>query len=85
MKVSEFEKKIWEVDQIRVVIRASKDTMVGDFTQINALDEGKTLSEYEDTRIIPRANGLEYEFVDGKGQIPRKSTKLKTLRASYSE
>jgi hypothetical protein len=39
MNVSEFEEEVWAIDRVRIVIRASENTPIGDYTWTKATSE----------------------------------------------
>jgi hypothetical protein len=84
MRVWEFEQAVWHIDHLRLVIRASRDGEVADFTQVNGAAAKTSLTEYLKTRIEPRINGSQYIVIDGNGETPHGKTSMETLRQSYS-
>ena len=83
MKVKEFEQKVWEVDKIRLVIRAPASEDVGDFVQKRASTETNTISEYEEDRLNKPLAGKEWVVINGSGEIVFRGTTLRVVRATY--
>ncbi len=83
MNVTEFEKRVWEVDGLRVVVRAPHKAIVQDFTWVNGADRGMRLTEYLNTRIYPRINPYEANVVTGDGSLPHGGTLVGKVRQSY--
>lgn len=85
MKASEFEDKVWEVDGIRLVIRAPEKHTVEDYSWTNAADQGSSIKKYADKRIIPKIGGCEWLILNGDGEEPNGRTLLRTVRDSYKK
>ena len=83
MNVGDFENAVRAVDRIRVVIRAGKNTQVGDFAWANGAPEGQSLTVYTRNRIQPRVGDLEFSVIDGYGSEPYGGTLLRNIRLSY--
>ena len=82
MEVWELEAEAWRRDHIRVVIRAARNVVVGDYAGQNAAQGTMRVSQYRD-RISQHLNGLELSVIDGHGSEPVGQTQLNTVRASY--
>jgi hypothetical protein len=83
MNVTEFEQKVWEVDRLRVIVRAPNNATVQDFTQRNAAGQGQRLTEYLEVRIYPRVAPYEVTIVRGDGSLPHRGTSVGNVRQSY--
>jgi len=83
MQVYEFEQKVWDIDHLRLVIRAARSEVVDDFHWVNAADENQTLVGYRNTRVVPKIGNREFSFVNGQGREPGGGILVKNLRASY--
>jgi hypothetical protein len=83
VQVSEFEKRVWEVDHLRLVIRAPATAVVQDFVRVNAADQGMRLTEYLSTRIKPLIGPYEAAVVRGDGAPTHGGAVLRTLRETY--
>lgn len=87
MTVSDFENKVWDVDGIKIVVRAPRNADIGDYTyHVNALDENKTISQFKQLRIDPalKATKFEYELLDGELKAIYGGRKLSGVRNSYA-
>ena len=84
MRVREFERAVWRVDRLCLLVRAPKEAMVQDFDLAKGADQGMTLAGYFKIRIAPRISGYEFAVVDGSGQMPNGNTKIGNLRQSYA-
>lgn len=83
MTVDELEKRIFEVEEFRVVVRAPHSDKVGDYDFKRKADRGGSLTNWCRSRLEPLINGHEYIVLDGVCGVPHGRTKLETLRASY--
>ena len=85
MRVYEFEEKVWEIERVRIVIRANSNEKVDrvyDF--VKAAPQGNTVTWFLNTRVKPRlANNMEVFTIDGSGNVPNGKTLLSTLRQTY--
>ena len=83
MTIDEFEKEVWRIDGVRIVIRAPRLDKVDDFNWVNAADESQSLTKYSNIRILPNIGDLPYSVVAGDGEEPNGKNSMKTLRKSY--
>lgn len=83
MKLGEFEKRVLEVEEVVIIVRANTNTDIGDFDYIRQAGGGTSVSDWLEKRIIPLLNGHEVSIIDGGYARPHGRTLMKTLRASY--
>ena len=83
MNVAEFEQKIFEVEEVRLVVRAPAGTQIGDYDFQRCAASGTSVTEWLKQRVWPRVNGLEVVVVDGSGAYPHGRTRMSTLRDTY--
>ena len=83
MNVMTFEEKVWEIDQIRVVIRAPWDKEVGDFDWKNKAADNSSITNWLDNRILPKIGGLSAIIIEGTGLKPHGRKTLDKVRNSY--
>ena len=83
MKVREFEAKAWQIDGIRLVIRASQDAQVKEFPRTNAAQSNKSIKWYQE-QIAVYVEGFDFTICSGQGGIPNGKTHIETVRASYA-
>lgn len=83
MRVDEFEKAVWEIDKIRIRIRAPVGKQIGDYGYRNWAAQTTSVTNWLATRITPKLNGHEVSVIAGDFSEPHGATYLKTLRASY--
>ena len=84
MTVSEFESAVWELEGIRIVIRAGKNEKVDMYWNERRIAGTKTLDRFWNLRIVGKLNGKDFAVFDGYGLQPRGQTLVQTVRASYS-
>lgn len=86
MKVCEFEDKVWEIERVRIVIRAKSNEEVQLYDFKRAAPEGKNnLTWFINKRVQPRlADNMEVVTIDGSGNVPRGKMLLSTLRQTYT-
>lgn len=85
MKVSEFEEKVWRVEGIRIVLRASPESVVADYDYKNAADERWRVTELIEKRIASRINGISTMVLQGNGNEPHGGVLLKNIRKGYAD
>jgi hypothetical protein len=88
MKLSDFEDKVWELEGIRLVVRAPSSTKVDDYSYKSAADKSWSVTEFLKKRVLPKLSSgddttHEVSVIEGNGEEPNGKTKLRTLRASY--
>ena len=83
MKVREFEDAVWQLEWIRVVVRAEADEEVEDYPFERKQSDATTVNSFLHGRIISRLNGKGFFVVDGHGEWPHGKTLLRTVRSSY--
>ena len=57
MKVEDFEQAVWEVETIRVVVRAPAGAQVAEYSNQNAADEKWGVEEWLRKRVRPKLSG----------------------------
>ena len=83
MTVEEFEARVWEVEDIRIVIRAPAGEEVDDYGYENAREANHTLAALIDQRIRPCIGDREVIAINGSVQRVHRGTRLRTIRTSY--
>lgn len=79
----QIEQRIFELEDVRVVVRAPSSTNLGDYAFQKKADKSASVSEWITTRVRPAIGDCEIVVIDGSGAIPHGRTKMSTLRASY--
>lgn len=84
MKVWEFEDKVWEIEGIRIVIRAASDEDVSNYTFKNSAQAGWRVTQFVEKKIQPRIGDNEVIIIQGDGEQPHGRVILRTVRRTYS-
>ena len=85
MRVKDFERRVFEVENIRLVIRANRDDVVGDIDWSEPSDGNWSKNDWFTRRIAPLTRGFETAVINGKGDIVHGRTRLRTLRNTYRD
>ena len=83
MKVIEFEKAIFEVEEVVVRVRAAQGVEVGDYDYERKAAHTTSVADWLAGRVVPCLNGLQVSVIDGTFTSPHGRTKMGTLRSSY--
>jgi len=83
--VEDFEEKVWEIDRIRIVVRAPAKDQVDDYNWQNSAAETQRVTEWLETRIVPKIGAREVIVIGGDGEEPHGRTLLRTLRDGYRD
>ena len=81
--VKEFEQRVWEVEGVRLVVRAKPTEDVEHYGFERAFDDNRTLQVLLKSRIRPCIKNYKVQAVKGDGTLAHTATKLRNLRASY--
>jgi hypothetical protein len=84
MKLADFEQQVWDVENIRIVVRADENDEVRDYNYKKSATETWTTKEFLNNRIGPRVGSKKVVVIRGDGKKTRGGVKLHNLRASYS-
>jgi len=84
MKVSEFEKRVWDLEHLRLVVRANRNEEVDEYDYKNAANENWRITEFVKNRVADRVDGREVTVIQGDGRVAHGNTLLYALRDSYS-
>ena len=84
MTIKELEKKVWQQDGVRIIVRDHSTSKVGDYNKKNAADENWQITTFLKNRIGHLLKGREIVVVGGDGQVVHGRTQLKTIRESYN-
>jgi hypothetical protein len=84
MKLAAFEQQVWDVENIRIVVRADENDEVKAYNLKRAADETWTTNKFLNNRIEPRVGSKKVVVIRGDGQKSRGNVRLHNLRATYS-
>ncbi|WIJ41348.1 hypothetical protein QPK06_20255 [Aeromonas veronii] len=85
MTVQELEETIWEIENIRVIIRAAEGQQVGNYGYQNAANQNWNVKKFLDDRVRPLVPGLEVIVIQGNGEEPHSRTLLRNVRPTYAQ
>lgn len=83
MKATEIENMVFELEEVRIVIRATWNQELGDFKYDRKAANTTSVSEWLDQRIRPLLNGHDVVVINGSGELPHGRTRMDRLRQSY--
>lgn len=83
MKVWEFEQRVYDLEEVRLVIRAAPNEEIGDYNYTRCAPSTTSVSEWLRQRVIDAVGGNEVSVVDGNGAYPHGRTRMSTLRSTY--
>ncbi len=80
---TDLERQIFELEEIRVVIRSNKNTEYSPYNYSRKAATNTSITEWYNTRLKPLLGGNEADIVDGNGNNPHGRTNIETVRNSY--
>jgi hypothetical protein len=83
MTPTEIEQAVFELEEVRIVIRAPIKARLGDFLYARQAANNASISEWLNQRIKPLVPDHTVVVVDGTGTLPNSRTSMATLRQSY--
>lgn len=85
VSVSEFERQVFELEEVKIVVRAPRGQSVPSYDYERKADKSSSVAEWSDKRLKPSLKDVEFEIVKGDGSVPHGRTKMETVRSSYKE
>jgi hypothetical protein len=82
--VAELERKIFELEEVRVVIRKKKEDKVSNYRYERKASMTSSITDLIDNRIKPLIGDAEVIVINGEGLQPHGRTKVETVRNSYA-
>ncbi|WP_046900343.1 hypothetical protein [Gluconobacter oxydans] len=84
ISASEFEKKVFEREEVKIVLRVPADQQVNDYPYARKVADNTTVTGWLEGRLTETlGSDIDVEIVDGKSTRPHGRTKMETLRATY--
>ena len=83
MTARQIEDRIRELEGVRVVIRANKNTPCGDYDYVNCASDNWRVSEFLSGRVRPAVGQHDVDVVRGDGKTASGNMLMRTLRDSY--
>ena len=84
MKLAAFEQQVWEVEGIRIVVRADENDELEEYGYKRAAPETWSTREFLENRIEPLVGDRRVVVIRGDGKKSYRSVKLRNLRETYS-
>jgi hypothetical protein len=84
MTPAEIEHAVFELEEVRIVIRAPVREGLSDFDYDRKAAGNTSITDWLDQRIKPLIGQHQVVVVDGTGALPHGRTKMDRLRDSYS-
>ncbi|MBZ9637805.1 MULTISPECIES: hypothetical protein [Clostridium] len=83
ISAAELERQIFELEEIRVVIRTNKTTQYDTYDYIRKAASNTSITDWYLTRLKPIIGEDEATIIDGNGTSPHGRTNIETVRNSY--
>ncbi len=83
MTVEKFEEKVWGLEGIRVIVRASTSDTVKDYNYRRRAQGTWRITQLLKKRINSKVGKKKVVVIEGNGEEPHGRTLLRTLRKSY--
>ncbi|MCU1716677.1 hypothetical protein [Pseudomonas sp. 5P_3.1_Bac2] len=83
ISVSAFEAKVFELEEVRIVVRADPNALVEDYDYQRGASGVTSITRWLDTRVKPLLGDFKAVVVDGEGSIPNGRTHMAKLKKSY--
>lgn len=83
ISVSAFEAKVFELEEVRIVVRADPNALVEDYDYQRGTSGVTSITKWLDTRVRPAIGEYKVVVVDGEGSIPNGRTHMTKLKKSY--
>jgi hypothetical protein len=83
MKPTEIEQAVFDLEEVRIVIRAPLKEDLGDFDYDRKAAGNTSISDWLEQRIKPLINGHSVVVIDGTGALPHGRTRMEKLRETY--
>ncbi len=84
MQAWKLEQKIFELEGVRIIVRAASDEKVGKYDYQRCATGSMSTADWLKTRVYPLTGDLEIVVVNGRGELPHGKTHMGTLRDSYA-
>ena len=85
ISIAAFEQKVFEIEEIRVVVRSNPNDLVDDYVYGRATNARTSITKWLENRVRPCVGGYVVVVIAGDGTIPNGRTHVSNLRKSYVE
>lgn len=83
ISATELERQIFELEEIRVVIRSNKSTQYSNYKYTRKAASNTSITDWYLARLKPIIGEDEATIIDGNGNTPHGRTNIETVRNSY--
>jgi hypothetical protein len=84
MTPAEIEQAVFDLEEVRMVIRAPIREQLEDFDYDRKAAGNTSITDWLDQRIKPLIGSFQVAVVDGTGALPHGRTRMDKLRDSYA-
>lgn len=81
--VKDLEDDVWRVEQLRIIVRAPKNSVTPVYDYKRAAANDTTIQEFKKNRLNTVISQCEYVILNGDLEEPHGKTKLSSIRSSY--
>lgn len=85
VSATELERQIFEKEEVRVVIRAPRDTQFDEYKYDRKASTTTSINDWYNTRLKPILGQHDADIIDGYGTNPHGRTGIEKVRTSYAE
>jgi hypothetical protein len=85
MNVVEFEQKVFEIEGVRIVIRALASDSVDKYEYKRSYPQNNSINDWLKSRVFGKISNFDVVVIDGTGALPNRNTNMSTLRDRYSD
>lgn len=84
ISIAAFEQKVFELEEIRIVVRGNPNDLVDDYEYDRAVSARTSVTKWLENRVKPCLDGHSVVVVGGEGTLPNGRTHVTNLRDSYA-
>lgn len=84
MTVLEFENAVWELEKVRIFIRAPSHEEVEGYNYKRKTSKNTPVTGWIHKRLHPCLRNYQVSIVDGNFEVPHGKTQMRNLRDTYN-
>ncbi|GAA4297127.1 hypothetical protein GCM10023142_36670 [Anaerocolumna aminovalerica] len=85
VSATDLERQIFEKEEIKVVIRCSKETLFDEYNYDRKAAVNTSITDWYNTRLKPIIGNYDADIIDGYGTNPHGRTGIEKVRNSYAD
>lgn len=85
ISIAAFEQKVFEIEEMRIVVRGNPNDLVEDYDYNRATSARTSITKWLENRVRPCVGDNVVVVIAGEGTIPNGRTHVSNLRKSYVE